>query len=303
MLLILLIGLLLIGAASALTLRAFALPRADAATRVDQIRTYGFGAEQAVEPAGGGLSSALDETASRLGRFAATHLGTFREDQMRMQLTAAGIYKIAPYTFLGYRLLSTLLLPAILLWLALSAGAAPALVMLGAILALATGWVLPMTFLRRRVDRRFEEVERELPELIDLLILTVEAGIAFNSSIQMATTRLSGALGDELRLTLQEQSLGLSTNQALQNMLGRCDTPSMRAFVRSMVQGEALGVSIGQILRNLAAETRKRRRAAAEEKAQKAPVKILFPLVFLIFPPMFVVLLYPAIHAFHAAFG
>jgi tight adherence protein C len=86
-------------------------------------------------------------------------------------------------------------------------------------------------------------------------------------------------------------------------MLARADTPSVRSFVRAVTQGETLGVSIGDILRSLAVEMRKRRRASAEERAQKAPIKILFPLVFLIFPAMFVILLGPAIFDFIDAFG
>jgi tight adherence protein C len=97
--------------------------------------------------------------------------------------------------------------------------------------------------------------------------------------------------------------MGLTTNEALSNMLARCQTPLMRSFVRSVLQGETLGVSIGKIMRDLATEMRKRRRQAAEEKAQKAPIKILFPLVFLIFPAMFVILLGPAVYAFKGSFG
>ena len=89
--------------------------------------------------------------------------------------------------------------------------------------------------------------------------------------------------------------MGLSTVEALSNMKARVESPSVRSFVRSILQGEQLGVSIGQILRNLASEMRKRRRATAEERAQKAPIKMLFPLVFLIFPSLFIVLLYPAL--------
>ena len=96
--------------------------------------------------------------------------------------------------------------------------------------------------------------------------------------------------------------MGLSTTEALQGMLQRCDTPLMHAFVRAVVQGETLGVSIGQIMRELAVDMRLRRRQAAEERAQKAPTKILFPLVFLIFPAMFVVLLAPAMIEFVKAF-
>jgi tight adherence protein C len=97
-------------------------------------------------------------------------------------------------------------------------------------------------------------------------------------------------------LTLREQNMGLSTERALANLLERCETPSVRAFVRAVSQGEALGVSIGAMLRNLAAETRKRRRQTANEKVQKAPVKMLFPLVFMVFPALLIVLLYPAVH-------
>jgi tight adherence protein C len=104
-------------------------------------------------------------------------------------------------------------------------------------------------------------------------------------------------------LTLQEQSMGLAINEALSNMLLRVDTPSMRSFVRSILQGEQLGVSIGQILRNLAKEMRGRRRQAAQERAQKAPIKLLFPLILLIFPAIFVILLGPAAFAFLDAFG
>ena len=88
--------------------------------------------------------------------------------------------------------------------------------------------------------------------------------------------------------------MGLSIQEALLHMLGRCDTASMRSFVRSIVQGETLGVSIGQIMRDLAQEMRRRRRAVAQEKAQKAPVKMLLPMVFFIFPPLFLIVIGPA---------
>jgi tight adherence protein C len=97
--------------------------------------------------------------------------------------------------------------------------------------------------------------------------------------------------------------MGLTVVEALKNVLNRVETPSVRSFVRSIVQGEQLGISIGQVLRNLAEEMRKRRKAAAEERAQKAPIKMLFPLIFLIFPAMFVILLGPAVFAFLEALG
>src|SRR5205085_3052298 len=110
----------------------------------------------------------------------------------------------------------------------------------------------PLRVVKDRARRRLAEIDYELPELIDLLVVTVEAGLGFVGSLQMAAGRVSGPLGQELRLTLQEQNMGLSINEALANTMARCDTPSMRSFVRSIVQGETLGVSIGQIMRDLA---------------------------------------------------
>ena len=148
--------------------------------------------------------------------------------------------------------------------------------------------------MRRKAKDRLTQIDYGLPELIDLLVVSIEAGVAFATALVTASERLRGSLGEELRLANQEQRMGLATSDALENMLARCPTDMMRSFVRAVVEGERLGVSMGQIMRNLAVEMRKRRRQLAEERAQKAPIKILFPLVFMIFPAMFVVLLGPA---------
>ena len=141
---------------------------------------------------------------------------------------------------------------------------------------------------------RLERIDDSMPGLIDLLVTMVEAGVGFSGSLQLAANRMTGPLAEELRLAVHEQNMGLDTEDALANMAARADTPSMRSFVRSIIQGETLGVSIGKIMRDLALEMRKRRRQVAEERAQKAPTKMLFPLVLLIFPAMFVVILGPA---------
>ena len=130
-----------------------------------------------------------------------------------------------------------------------------------------------------------------MPELVDLLVTTVEAGVGFAAALQLVARRVEGPLGHELRITLQEQNMGLTIENALQNMLERVESASVRAFVQAMIQGQNLGVSIGKILRDLAVDMRKRRRQMAEERAQKAPTKILFPLVFLILPALFIIVL------------
>ena len=301
MVIILILALLLAGAGAMLVARAVAMPRMRASQGIGNIHAYGFrgAAEEAADKPS--LRSSFDAIANSLGARVLSRLGTLREAELRMKLTAAGMYTTPPRRFIGYRLLSAAGFPLFWLWVAGTAEYSGGVRLLGLLGALAVGWVAPMTFLNRRVRHRFEQIDYELPELIDQLVVTVEAGLGFNGSLQVASQRLTGPLGDEIRLVMQEQSMGLSSNEALRNLLARCDTPAMRSFVRSILQGETLGVSIGQIMRELATDMRKRRRAGAEERAQKAPIKILFPLVFLIFPAMFVVLLGPAIFSFLAA--
>jgi tight adherence protein C len=301
-LLVLLLGLVLAGASAVLMARAAVMPRLRSSESLGRIGSYGFAANQGDDPRARPARSAVDGVATLLGG-AAGRFGGFGEASLRRELVAAGIYGLAPRKFLGYRILCAVSLPVTWLWLA-STGDYPAMyAILGGPVALLMGWTAPMTIVRRRSRRRFEEIDNELPNLIDLLVVTVEAGMGFTGSLQLASDRFGGPLGDELRLTLQEQSMGLSSKEALRNLLERCDTPLMRSFVRSVLQGETLGVSIGQIMRDLAVDMRKRRRAAAEERAQKAPIKLLFPLVFLIFPAMFVVILGPAAFSFIEAFG
>jgi tight adherence protein C len=174
---------------------------------------------------------------------------------------------------------------------------------LGMVVGGLLGWRLPTVIVQRRAKARYDEIDSELPELIDLLVVSIEAGVGLAGALQMMATRMQGPLGAELRLMQREQSMGLSSDQALSKLLDRCDTVSVRSFVRSLQQGERLGVSIGAILRNLAIEMRTRRRQLAEERAQKAPVKILFPLVFLILPAFVITILAPPVIQVFDSFG
>jgi tight adherence protein C len=235
----------------------------------------------------------LDGLASAIGGYLAGRIKSFREEDLRAQLQAAGMYTTNPRKFMGYRLLLAIFLPAVWLWLATTGSLDGFRTFLGFAFALALGWLGPMVLVRRRARLRLEKVDYGMPELIDLLVTMVEAGVGFSGALQLAANRIGGPLGDELRLVVQEQNMGLGTSEALSNMVTRAATPATRSFVRSLIQGETLGVSIGKIMRDLALEMRKRRRQVAEERAQKAPTKILFPLIFLIFPALFVVILGP----------
>jgi tight adherence protein C len=295
------LGVLLLGVAAALVLRAAVLPRLRIAWQVRQIGTYGFNQQPASpEPV---AQRPFEALAQNVGRAAAARLPSLKP-LSRRDLLAAGMYDLTVEHLHGYRVLGTFGLPAILL--ALSAGGSGSISFLNVMLALAVAlmiWFLAAAVVRTRGQKRMDEIDRDLPELIDVLTATIEAGLGFGGSLQLVADRFEGPLGAELRLTLQEQTMGLSTEVALSNMLERCETPSVRSFVKSVLQGDSLGVSIGTTLRNLAAETRKRRRAAARERAQRAPVKLLFPLVFLIFPALLIVLMYPTVNNFVQVLG
>ena len=211
----------------------------------------------------------------------------------------AGMYDTSPRTLLGYRVFGLILLP-ILVYLLVGTGSTIRILMI--LLMFPCGWMLPMVVVRRKARQRLQMIDRRLPDLIDLLCVMVEAGLGFLAATRMAAEEFQPPLGDELRLMLQEQTMGLTLDDALSNLATRCDTPSIRSFVRSMANGERMGISTGQIMRNLSHEMRLRRRRSAEERAQKAPIRMLFPLVFLIFPAMFVVLLAPGVLQLITAF-
>jgi len=297
----LLVGLVLTAVAVALVAQAAIASRLRAAETLGQIDRYGFAGPVELKPAGG-VRGIFDDIASGIGTLFVDKLHLFNEEALRKQLVQAGMYRTSPRMLMGYQVLGALALPALWIWLSVATGMSTALSILGLVIAALVGWMAPTTIVRNRADARLYRIDYDVPELIDLLVVTVEGGLGLNASLQVASERMSGPLGEELRISLQEQRMGLSQTQALENLQGRCPTPAIRSFVRAMIQGERLGVSVGQILRSLALEMRKRRRAAAEERAQKAPIKILFPLVFMIFPAMFVVILGPAVISIFDAF-
>jgi tight adherence protein C len=292
------IALLLFATAIVLVVRAVVLPRLRMATHLRQIERYGLSDTVPGEDplaARPPLGWSINAFAESVGRHTLARVGMLGPVPSS-ELTSAGLYRTSPEAFHGYRTMVSVIVPTLLLLEVAASGSSVALAVALAVVAAATCWVFFGTFVRHRSEARLRAVDRDLPELIDVLIATIEAGLGFAASLQLVAGRFEGPLGSELGLAQQEQRMGLSTNQALGNVLERSDTPAMRAFVRAVVQAETLGVSIGSMMRNLAIEMRTRRRQAAQERVQKAPLKMLFPLIFMIFPAMLIVLLYPAIH-------
>jgi len=164
---------------------------------------------------------------------------------------------------------------------------------LGAALA-AVGFIGPDFFLNKKIRSRQERMSADLPDALDLLAVSVEAGLGFDAAVVKITEQVEGPLGEEFSLTLNEMRIGESRQDALKKLSERTGVPEIGAFARAIIQADQFGISLGRILRVQAVDTRNRRQIAAEEKAMKAPVKMLFPTVIFIFPSMFIVILGPA---------
>ena len=291
MVLLALLALALAGVAVAALLRLLTLSRTRIATHLDDVGAYGYAAAVPALSADDPVErrSPLAAITGHLGAFVVGRMGAVREDKLRKLLMGAGMYSTSPRTVQGYRLLAAATLSVLGVLMGGSVLQRVAMAGLFAVL----GWRLSLLFPQRRAKARALEIERETPNLIDQIVVSLEAGVGFSAALQTSASRLGGPLGEEMRLALQEQRMGASLTESLNQLRERVDSTNLRSFVRSVVQGERLGVSIGQVMRDLAVDMRKRRRQMAEEQAQKTPVKMLIPLVFLILPTIFIVVLVP----------
>ena len=288
-------GVLLLGAGITILVANLSKSRGSSAT-IDQIQTYGYVAETT----GGSDSDSaahrpIDSLADRLGGWAARRSDRFGEAKIREKLVSAGMYGTTPRKVLGYQVLCAIAFSLVVLWLVPAMGGSIVFaVVLGAASGVA-GWFAPTYYVELKRRKRMDLIDKQMPDMIDLLVVTIEAGLGILASMRVASESMSDPLGQELRLTLQEQRMGLSVGQAIESLGRRADCGNMHIFVRAITQGERLGVSMGTTMRNLSLEMRKRRRAMAEERAQKMPIKMLFPLIFFIFPALFIVILTPMI--------
>jgi tight adherence protein C len=173
-------------------------------------------------------------------------------------------------------------------------------IMLGAI---AFGYFAPDLLLRSYAQKRRDAIRQELPNALDQMLISVQAGLGFEAAMARAAQNGKGPLADEFIRTLQDIQVGRSRKEAYLSMSDRVDVPDLRSFIRSIVQADAYGIAIAKVLKSQAQEMRTKRRQRAEEHAMKIPVKILFPLIFFIFPTLFIILLGPAVMNIIAAFS
>jgi tight adherence protein C len=156
------------------------------------------------------------------------------------------------------------------------------------------GFFGPDAWLTRKIEERRSAMLKTLPDVLDLLVISVEAGLGFDAALSRVVSTVPGPLSEEFFRMLQETRVGVTRRDAMRHLMDRTDLDELRSFILSMMQAEAFGVTISRVLRVQADEMRVKRRQRAQEKAFAAPVKLVFPLVFCIFPALFIVLMGPA---------
>jgi len=200
-----------------------------------------------------------------------------------------------PAQFVGVRGMAALLLGTLTFALTMLSTVAPLQRILIVLVMIVIGFLLPGIWLSRRIRRRKNEIVKTLPDAIDLLTISVEAGLPFDGAMQRVADKWDNEISRAFGRVLTEIRVGKSRRDALRDMAERSDVPDVTSFVAALVQADQLGISIAKVLRIQSEQMRIKRRQRAEEKAHQAPVKMLIPMTFLIFPSIWIVILGPAI--------
>ena len=294
MIVFIVLGVLCLAGAAYLVGEAVTLPARERRSSVGRAATYGKTRAPLGERQLPFKQRVLTPMGDRLAGFTLKLHPKTTIDGVSTRLLAAGLGRtISPTTFLALK--STFAIGGLVLG-ALFGGAVAGAggVLLLAIAAAGLGFIAPDFVVSSKARSRRDRIRAELPDALDLMAVSVEAGMGFDGAISKLTEHMHGPLADEFGLTLGEIRIGESRQDALKKLADRTDTPELSSFVRSIIQADQLGISLGRILRVQATDSRLKRQAAAEEKAMKAPIKMLFPTVLFIFPAMFLVILGPA---------
>jgi tight adherence protein C len=207
MTIVLILGLVLLATAVAMVVHAIARPRSVSTGLVNQIGHYGFTGDVALPEEED--QRGIDRMAAAIGEFLGKRLSWFREEDLRVRLVSAGMYGVAPTRFLGYQFLTAVGLLLLWIWLGGLLGYSAVTLIIGSLLFAALGWFAPVGWVWLQTRKRRDSIEYELPELIDLLVVAIEAGVSLPAAIRLAASQVRGPLGEELRLALQENTVGL----------------------------------------------------------------------------------------------
>ncbi len=234
----------------------------------------------------------IDASAQFVSRF--TPQRTIESTQRKLEL-AGNPNNWSAAQFLGIRGIAGLVLAALTFFLTMLAGVPFLRQLLFTALLGLLGFFLPVMWLSGKIRRRQEEIVKTLPDALDLLTISVEAGLPFDGAMQRVAEKWDNEISRAFRRLLAEMRVGKSRRDALRDMAERVDVPDMTSFVAALIQADTLGISIAKVLRIQSEQMRIKRRQRAEEKAQQAPIKMLLPMTFLIFPTILIVILGPAV--------
>lgn len=242
----------------------------------------------------------LQPVLDRAGGMVRGLLPRTRVAQIRQTLVQAGVAgKVTAEEFVTLQVVAVVVgaVLALLFWDGTARSGALSL------LIVVIGLLAPKGLLDRRRSERVEQIQSELPDVLDLLAISVEAGQGLEGALATVAERDEGVLATELRHTLQEMELGITRRRALENLRDRTGVPDVAGLVAALIQADVLGTPVGDVLHTQATEQRRRRRAQVREAAAKLPVKMMVPLVMFILPALFIVILGPAAMDIAAMFG
>src|SRR5436189_1752816 len=291
---LLVLALIWLGGAAYMIGQLLTTPQQERQRFVKRVSTYGMQPEQVIKPTEESLKTRV--AAPIIERFARIVLRLNPKttiDGVAYKLVSAGVSRrISPTTFLALKGICPIVLG--LLAISVASSMSPMMTVAMVVGFAALGFIGPDYIVNSKIKSRQEKIRAQLPDALDLLAVSVEAGLGFDSAVSKLTESLEGPLIDEFNLTLSEIRVGESRPEALRKLSERAGVSELSAFTRALIQADTLGISLGRILRIQAADTRERRQSLAEERAMKAPIKMLFPTVLFIFPSMFIVTIGPA---------
>jgi tight adherence protein C len=271
--------------------------RASVETLDDRVRRYALKSSvQDLELTEPFVDRVIKPAIQSLLRFAARFAPSRNMEELERNLWQAGSpLDLTPIDFVGARLLAAIALGLVLGALTYALRPSWRVALLLAVTGGGLGFYLPMVWLRWRIGGRKRNIQRALPDCIDLIVVCIDAGLGFDASLLKVAQRWQHELARELDRVVYEIRIGMSRVEALQALITRTGVEDVATFVAVVVQAHQLGVSVGKALQIHAEQMRVLRRYRAEEQGRQAALKMLFPLVFLIFPALFAVILGPAI--------
>lgn len=235
----------------------------------------------------------LQQRAGKIGRRIS---GADAGERLRRRLDRAGNPREWTVDrIIALKVIAAVAVPAVLFFYCIIIGVPVTWTLVIVVAGLLLGFFGPDLYIYNVAQHRADQIKRTLADAVDLLTISVEAGLGFDAALQQVARNTDGPIAEEFSRVLREMQLGMGRSEALRSLGERSDVDDLRAFAGAMVQADAFGIAIGQVLRVQSNEIRLKRRQYAEEKAQKVPVKIMVPLIIFILPCLFIVVMAPAV--------